>query len=66
MYEEIDIDKIRNDMRDECFGAYFDGGFGAALIESFDVDKATPEKIVEMAQNKGIDLRLYQLKNNSD
>lgn len=64
MYEEtitIDIDKLRNDMRDECFGAYFGGGFGAALIESFDVDKATPEELVEMAQNQGIDLRMYQL-----
>ena len=48
-------------MRDECLGAYFGGGFGAALIESFDVDRATPEKLVEMAQNQEIDLRKYQV-----
>ena len=57
----IDVDRLRNDMRDECLGAYFGGGFGAALIESFDVDRATPEQLVEMAQRQGIDLRNYQV-----
>ena len=64
MYQEtitIDVDRLRNDMREECLGAYFGGGFGAALIESFDVDRATPDKLVEMAQNQGIDLRKYQV-----
>ena len=64
MYEEtitIDVDRLRNDMRDECLGAYFGGGFGVALIESFDVDRATPEKLVEIAQMEGIDLRRYQV-----
>ena len=64
MYQEtitIDVDRLRDDIRDECLGAYFGGGFGAALIESFDVDRATPEKLVEMAQNQGIDLRKYQV-----
>lgn len=64
MYQEtitIDVDRLRDDMRDECLGAYFGGGFGAALFESFDVDRASPEKLVEMAQNQGIDLRRYQV-----
>ena len=64
MYEEIitiDIDKLRADMKAECLGAYFGGGFGAALIESFDVDRATPEQLVEMAQHQGINLRSYQV-----
>ena len=64
MYQEtitIDVDRLRDDMRDECLGAYFGGGFGAALIESFDVYRATPEKLVEMAQSHGVDLRKYQI-----
>ena len=64
MYEEtitIDVDRLRNDMRDECLGAYFGGGFGAALIESFDIDRATPEQLVEMARNQGINLRNYKV-----
>lgn len=48
-------------MREECLRAYFGGGFGGGLIESFDVDRATPEELIEMAQNQGIDLLGYQL-----
>ena len=65
MYQEtitIDVDKLRDDMRDECLGAYFGGGFGAALIESCDVDSASLEELVEMAQNQGIDLKHYVIK----
>lgn len=57
----IDIDKLRADMRSECLGAYFGGGFGAALIESFDIDRATPEELVEMAQRQGIDILKYRV-----
>jgi hypothetical protein len=63
MYENmmaIDVNRLRNDMKNECLGAYFGGGFGGALVESFDVDKATQEELVEMAQRKGINLRKYQ------
>ncbi len=64
MFEEsfsLDVEKLREDMKSDCLGAYFGGGFGAALIESFDVDKASPEDLVSMAQNKGIDLRKYKV-----
>ena len=64
MFEEsfsVDVEKLREDMKSDCLGAYFGGGFGAALIESFDVDKASPEDLVSMAQNKGIDLRKYKV-----
>jgi len=56
----IDVERLREDMREDCLGAYFGGGFGAALIESFDVEKASPEDLVKMAQNKGIDLQKYK------
>ena len=55
----IDVDELRNDLRNECLGAFFGGGFGGALVESFDVDRASPEELVEMAQRQGIDLRRY-------
>ena len=64
MYQEtitIDVDRLRDDMRDECLGAYFGVGSGTAFVESFDVDRATPEKLVEMAQSQEIDLRKYQV-----
>ena len=57
----IDIDRLRDNMRDECLGAYYGGGFGGALNESFDIDCATPDKLVEMAQQQGINLRKYEV-----
>lgn len=57
---QIDIDKLRKDMREECLGAYFGGGFGAALIESFDVDNASDDELIKMAQIKGIRLNYYK------
>ena len=43
------------------FGNFFGGGFGGALVESFEVDRASPEELVEMAQRQGSDLRRYQV-----
>lgn len=57
----IDVERLRKDMREECLGAYFGGGFGAALMDSFDVDQATPEQLVQEAQDQGIDLWKYQV-----
>lgn len=64
MYQEsirIDLDKLRSDMRDICMGAYFMGGFGGALVEAFDVDRASPEQLVELAQREGVDLEKYRM-----
>ena len=57
----IDIEKLREDLKQECYGAFFVGGFGGALMESFDLEKASPEELVEIAEKKGIDLRNYQV-----
>ncbi len=58
---KIDIEKLREDMKQDCYGAYFGGGFGGALVESFDVEKASPEELVEIAKNKrGINLSDYE------
>ena len=64
MYNEsitIDIDKLRDDMRNESYSAYFGGDFGGALIEAFDVERASDEKLVEMAIQQGINLKKYQV-----
>ena len=69
MYKEtitIDIDRLRDDMRDECLGAYFGGGFGAALIESFDVDerdKVYPIKIEVKTTASKADTEFFVTKN---
>ena len=58
---KIDVDELRNDMRNECLGAFWGGGFGGALVEGGDVDKAQPEELMKMARRQGIDLRRYQV-----
>ena len=55
----IDIQRLREDLRSEDLGAYLGGGFGGALMEAFDIDSATPEELVQIAQDKGVDLRRY-------
>ena len=55
----IDIERLREDLRSEDLGAYFGGGFSGALMEAFDIDSATPEELVQMAQDRGVDLRRY-------
>lgn len=57
----IDVDRLRDDLRNECYGAFFGGGFGGALMESFDVDRAEPEELVRMAQRNGINIWDYQV-----
>ena len=55
----IDVDKLRKDMRDDCLGAYFGGGYGAALIESIDLDKASDVELLNMAKQHGVNLNNY-------
>ena len=55
----IDIERLREDLREEDIGAYFGSGFGGALMEAFDIDSATPEELVQIAQNREVDLRRY-------
>ena len=56
----IDIDRLREDFKEECYGAYFGGGFGGALIESLDIERASPEELIKLAREKGLDLSRYQ------
>ncbi len=55
----IDIQRLREDLRSEDLGAYLGGGFGGALMEAFDIDSATPEELVQFAQDRGVDLQEY-------
>ena len=57
----IDIEKLREDLKRECFGAFFGGGFGGALIESFDIEKASSEEIIRIAKEKGVNLSKYSI-----
>ena len=57
----IDIDALRDAVKNECYAAAFGGGFGGALIESFDADDASPQELVDMAQRWGIDVSRFEV-----
>ena len=57
----IDVDALRNDLANDCYGAFFGGGFGGALIEAADISQASDEEVVRIAQEKGIDLGKYKV-----
>ena len=57
----IDVDKLRKDMLDNCYGAFLVADLGGALVESIEIEKATPEELIEMAEAQGIDLSRYEV-----
>ena len=61
MYETItiDIEELRRDLINDSRGAFYGGGFGGAMYESFEIERATPEELIRIAQRKGINLLQY-------
>ena len=57
----IDGDALRRDLKNDCMGAYFGGGYDATLADAFDVDTASPEELLALAQRLGRNIYDYQL-----
>ena len=57
----IDYDSLRRDLEEFLQGAFFAGGFGAALIDLSDVTRATNEELVRIAVRLGSDLDNYKI-----
>ena len=58
MEYKIDIDRLRNDMKD-YYGTAMVNGFSLALIDLSRMDFLSDSELVEHARNNGIDLRKY-------
>lgn len=56
---EIDIESLRSDMVDECLAAHFGGGIGVASIESIEIQNASPQKLIQIANRMNIDIENY-------
>ena len=63
--EEIDINKLKQDLKDYYESAYFTLGYGAALIDSFDLDNLSDEEIISKAAENGVDLEQYIINNSN-
>lgn len=57
----IDIDRLRNELMNENLAGNFGVGLGGMLIEAMDIQRMSPEDLVQLAQNQSIDLRIYQV-----
>ena len=57
----IDIERLRQDLEDECYGAFFGGGFGGAMMESFEIEDASPEELIQIARRNNVDLEQYEI-----
>ena len=55
----VNIEKLRDDIKNELYAAFFGGGFGGALIATFDIDKMSDEEIIEYALKNHMDLSKY-------
>ena len=55
------FEKLRNDLKEECLGAMFAGGFGMAVVDLTDIERASNEQLLKYAKQFGFDLRKYQI-----
>ena len=55
----FDIERLKEDLQDDSYGAYFSGGYGGALIEAMETEDDSDEDIIMKAKKNGIDLQDY-------
>ena len=63
--EEIDINKLKQDLKNYYEAAYFTLGYGAALMDSFDLDNLSDEEIINKAIDNCINLEQYIINNSN-
>ena len=51
----------RKDLMDECMAAFFGAGIGPALIDESDIEEASEDELIEIAEQFGVDLSDYDL-----
>lgn len=56
----IDIERLRKEMLDDCLAMVFGAGIGAGIWEAAEIETASPEKLIEMARQQGIDLSRFE------
>lgn len=61
----IDVNALRDYMRDYCGTAMF-GGFPAALIDLADIERMSGYELCKKAEDMGIDLRRFEIQKEDD
>lgn len=58
MEYEIDVNRLRRDMKD-YYGTAMFNGFPMAIMDLSKVERLSDRELVELAQKNGVDLRKY-------
>ena len=48
----IDLDALREALERECWGAFYGGGFGGAMVQATEVKEASPEELIALATDR--------------
>ena len=56
----IDLDALREALERECWGAFY-GGFGGAIVQATEVKEASPEELIALAEEMGLDLSRFEI-----
>ena len=62
---EIDINKLKQDLKDYYESAYFTLGYAAALMQSFDIDNLSDEEMINKAIENGLNIENYIVNNSN-
>ena len=57
----IDVDELRDYMKDYC-GTAMSNGFPAALLDVADVDRMSGRELCEKAESMGVDLYKFEVR----
>lgn len=57
----IDYEALREELRDECFAAYYGGGIDPALMDALSVDDMSPEELMKTARLWGVDISRFEV-----
>ena len=59
--KEIDADKLRDYLLDYCEPAFF-AGFGPALLDIVDIERADARELIRIAKRLGVDVRRFEVR----
>ena len=57
----IDLDALREALERGCCGAFYGGGFGVAMVQMTEVQNASPEALIALAEQLGVDLGRFEI-----
>lgn len=55
----INVDRLRKDLAQDSYVGAF-AGIPAMIVEAWDIENASPEKLVQIAMDRGINLAAYE------